>query len=659
MSQPQTDSLIGAVLSGRYEIVARISRGGTAVVYRGIDRRLGRNVAIKVIHSDLSGDPEYVKRFDREARAAAILSHPNIVAVFDQGRAGERPYIVMEFIRGQSLRSIIASSAPLPPTLALAYAHEVAKALAAAHEAGIIHRDIKPENVLITNDGQVKVTDFGLAKTVAAPTTTASQGVLMGTMSYIAPEIPASGSATVASDVYSLGVVMYEMLTGRKPHTGEDLSQVLYKHVHEDIPPPSQAFAGRGRIPDYVDALVTACTSRDPLRRPGSGRSLEIKIGKARRALDAGVRSDPKLAQEFLSGGPEETTPIPLLFTNPAVPPAPAPDEDTPVSPGPPPPIVKLSSVRPAARPPVRPAPPPPPKAPRSRGTMVAVLILTLVALAALGTLAWWLLAGRWALVTTVDGLSEQAGLELLAADSFKVTTETENSETVKKGLIIRTEPVAGTRVPKGSTVTVFISLGPERFAMPKVVGLTEQEARDALAAAHLTVGEIKKAYSETVEDGLVISASQDEGAKLKRDTPVDLTVSQGREPITVVSYVGKPLAEATKAFEGAGLKVVKSEDYSRTVPKGSIISQDPSQGTLYRGDTVNVTVSLGPRMIKVPKVIGIGLDAAREELAKAGFAVDAQNVNPSNLTIGVVVGTDPGPGEYAAEGSTIIVKYY
>jgi len=658
----QTDSLIGSVLGGRYEIVARVNRGGTAVVYRGIDRRLGRTVAVKVIHSDLSGDPEYVKRFDREARAAAILSHPNIVAVFDQGRAGERPYIVMEFIHGQSLRSIISSSAPLPPALALGYADDVAKALAAAHEAGLIHRDIKPENVLITNDGQVKVTDFGLAKTVATPTSSASQGMLMGTMSYMAPEIPQSGTATMASDIYSTGVVMYEMLTGKKPHVGDDYSQVIYKHVHEDVPPPSLALAGqaRAKIPDYVDALVTACTSRNSDLRPANGRVLEEKIAKARRGLEAGLMHDAGLVREFTNGSAPEKTPV--APPSRPVPVAKRQTENTPVHPlSAAAPVPKLTKAAPAgtARPPTR----TPRQRRRRRGPLVAGIIGLAIVVAGVATLGWYLAAGRWVTVPPVAGLTEQQAQTNLAAASLEMTTLQAYSETVKAGLVIQTDPAVGARVTKHTTVTAVISKGAERYPMPTVEGLTEDAAGNAIKTSHLQVGTITQVWSETVPEGQVVSASQKAGASLKPGTAIDLSVSKGRQPIPIASYVGKAGKDATDGLTKAGFAVSTSQANSCDVATGNVISQKPAPDsktpdlTGFKNDPIALVISKGPVMAKVPSVFGKGLEDAKTALTDAGFpssSIQENNVNATGVTLHIAVSTAQTDGSTLAAGSTV-----
>ena len=298
-----SDHLVGQVLDGRYQITRRLARGGRATVYQAVDTRLTRTVAVKVMHVGLGDDAEFARKFDREARAAARLSHPNVVSVFDQGQAvldghTVRPYIVMEYIEGPTLRDVIVREAPMAPARALEVIEPVLAALAAAHDAGLVHRDVKPENVLISDRGQIKVADFGLAKAVSSQTSTATQGLLIGTVSYLPPELVVSGRADARSDVYSAGVVLFELLTGRKPHTGETPIQVAYAHVHNDVPPPSTVHRSGG-IPPYLDALVTGATARDSAARPHDARVLLTQVRRVRAALHEGVTDDPELTQDL------------------------------------------------------------------------------------------------------------------------------------------------------------------------------------------------------------------------------------------------------------------------------------------------------------------------------------------------------------------------
>lgn len=297
-----SDPLVGSLLDGRYEIKAKLARGGMATVYRAQDRRLPRLVAIKVMHDGLGDDVEFARKFDREARAAAALTNPHVVSVFDQGSDAGRPFIVMEYVEGFTLRGVIAREAPLDPLRALDLLEPVVKALASAHEAGLVHRDVKPENVLISDRGQIKVADFGLARNITAQTATATAGMLMGTVSYLAPELVTTGHTDSRGDVYATGVVLFEMLTGKKPHTGDVPIAVAYSHVHNDIPAPSSLLLNTGRpLPEYLDALVLAATRRTPAERPSDARELLGLLRKVRKAMAAGVDDDPALTAEVMA----------------------------------------------------------------------------------------------------------------------------------------------------------------------------------------------------------------------------------------------------------------------------------------------------------------------------------------------------------------------
>ena len=321
------DPLLGHALEGRYQIVERLARGGMATVYKAIDTRLTRVVAVKVMHVGLGDDTEFARKFDREARAAARLSHPCVVSVFDQGTDDGRPYIVMEYVEGRTLRDVINREAPLPPLRALELTEPVLSALGAAHEAGLIHRDVKPENVLITPRGQVKVADFGLAKAITAQTSTATQGLLIGTVSYLPPELVMSGKADARSDVYSAGIVLFELLTGRKPHTGDTPIQVAYAHVHNDVPPPS-SFRTADPIPPYVDALIARATARDPDLRPRDAKIMLSQVRRVRTALAKGsatTPSSPRTSRACWRSGPPSRLPRRPPSPNPTPPPVPGP----------------------------------------------------------------------------------------------------------------------------------------------------------------------------------------------------------------------------------------------------------------------------------------------------------------------------------------------
>lgn len=667
------DHLVGRVLDGRYEIVRRLARGGMATVYLATDRRLSRTVALKVMHEGLGDDQEFARKFDREARAAAKLSHPNIVSVFDQGLDGGRPYIVMEYVEGRTLRNILSNEAPLDPIRALDLIEPVVAAVAAAHASGLIHRDVKPENVLISDRGRVKVVDFGLAKAVTAQTATATKGLLLGTVSYIAPELVTEGRPKPASDVYSIGVVLFEMLTGTKPHTGDNPIQVAYSHVHKPVPPPSSVLPSnwlmsRSAIPPYLDTLVTTATERELEDRPCDARVLHAQIRAARKALGAGVTNDPGLTDRMRARTFDEIDAVSAASATTRIAPPVSPPSAgsstavlpprTPLSVATPP---RRTSESPDGPPTARMQAVPGGKAPRTkklyrRRRRTAVLAL-LVALALIvGTGTWWMMSGRYTETPAMADLTESDALAAAAESGVEVVFEEVYSETVSSGSVVSTDPEAGTRIVKGDTVTATLSKGPERYTMPTVTGLTADAASTALEEVQLSVGKVTKKYSETVKSGLVIGASQKVGAQLKKGSAVNLTVSKGPQPITIVDYTGKPLANAKAALEKAGFTVKMGEPaHSKTASKGSVASQTPKSGTGNKGDTVTLVESLGPVMVEVPNVRAMSADKAKITLKNAGFNVKTKNLIDSPL--GMAVSTDPAAGTKAAEGSTITIN--
>ncbi|NLT29989.1 MAG: Stk1 family PASTA domain-containing Ser/Thr kinase [Propionibacterium sp.] len=678
------DPLVGHALEGRYEITDRLARGGMATVYRAHDNRLGRIVAVKVMHEGLGDDQDFGRKFDREARAAARLSHPNVVSVFDQGRDHGRPYIVMEYVPGSTLRSVIVRDAPLEATRALDIIEPVLAALAAAHEAGLVHRDVKPENVLISDRGQLKVADFGLAKAISGQSATATQGLLIGTVSYLPPELVTIGKADTRSDVYSAGVVLWEMLTGRKPHTGDTPIQVAYAHVHNDIPRVSEFLPGseRALFPDYLDALVAGAVQRDPARRPVDAAHFLSQVRLARTALAEGVTSSPALVAKFSTevdtelvdhdpdhvethrfGDPDadEQTSNPhrsgpsastggatAVRTDTGT--GTTPDEAAPVAagartaPSPDEPDVEFTPTD------LRPVPARVYR--RRRWMLLVVLLLVLGLVGGLG--GWWLLAGRWTETPALSGLTRDDAVSAATAAHLEVTFDEAYSETVAAGRVIDTDPAAGERVTRGTSMEVALSLGPERFEVPTLTGLTTEEATEALREVNLVVGEQTEVWHEEVAAGVVLEASLEPGSQAKRGDAVDLTVSKGREPIAVPEVAGKSNADAKAAIEKAGLTVEVKEAHSASVAKGVVISQDPAEGTLHRGDTVTITVSKGPVMVEVPNVKSMGVQAATKVLQDKGFKVTTKPVEENYLGLGYVSYTNPGIGTAAPQGSTI-----
>ncbi|AQP49825.1 Stk1 family PASTA domain-containing Ser/Thr kinase [Tessaracoccus flavescens] len=679
------DPLVGQVLDDRYEIVAKLARGGMATVYRARDLRLSRVVAVKVMRSDLGEDDEFAAKFDREARSAAVLSHPNVVSIFDQGSSQGQPYIVMEFIDGETMRRLISREAPLPPDRALELFEQIAAALAAAHEAGVVHRDIKPENVMITERGQVKVADFGLARQVGSPQMTAT-GVLVGTASYLPPELVTHSRPDGRSDIYSAGVVLFEMLTGKKPHTGENNYQIAYRHVNVDIEKPSERLGELGQtfdwpIPDYLDTLVLASTRRDPRARIADGQELLSAVRRIRHELARGAGGDnPRLAAAILPASPDDGVterlrprerPRPASSLTPETVIVNREPQWRPEKPAPVPAGVAVAQRRPEPVP-VQASPVPSPAAPRSqrtpvfpqlhishdpvhrrrRGVIALLLVLLLTAGAGVGS--WWWMSGRFTTVPTATALNETKAREAASANDLEVATREEYSETVPVGVVISTDPGAGERLLRGGTVTLVMSLGPERYPMVEVVGLERAAAEKLLTDSHLALGKVTESFSEEVPEGQVISASQDVGASLKPQTPVDLTVSKGREPIRIPDHVGAKADEAAKQLKGLGFKVNVKEENSADVDKGRVIRQDPRSGSGFRGDTVTIVKSLGPVMVTIPSVRYKSTDDAKKALEDLDLKVEVKRDSGFAIPLNLATGTDPAEGTEVAVGTKV-----
>jgi serine/threonine-protein kinase len=646
------DPLSGQVLDGRYRIGRRIARGGMAGVYEALDTRLDRICAVKIMHPGLGDDEAFAARFVREARSAARLSHPHVVNVFDQGEDptvdGGTLYLVMELISGHTLRDVIREEAPVSPVRALALMEPVVSALAAAHRAGLIHRDIKPENVLIADQqsgGQVKVADFGLAKAVSADTQhTATGGVIIGTVSYLAPELVVDGTSDARADVYAAGVVLYELLTGSKPHEGESPIAVAYKHVHEDVPPPSRSVPG---IPAYLDAFVARATARDRAQRPADAGVMLHQLHRVSQALSSGAWDDHDLTTDLAL--PAHHEPV---------------TDDTsdldlrPVTPA------EFISPQPWAAPsPARAAAPPhdPPSGPRRtrrrRGPLLLGLALVIALLAGVG--AYWFGWARYTATPGVLGLTQQAATHKLDAAGLDVTVGPPAfSDSVPKGHVVGTDPSPGARVLDHGTVTLTLSRGRELYAVPTVRHLTVNQAQDALLAAHLTFGRAVHAYDETIPRGRVVGSTPRAGKRESPQTLVDLVVSRGPQPIQVRDWTGLGADRAERVLKAQHLEVVLGEaQYSDQVPEGHVLSQTPGAGVLHRGDPVTLVVSKGPELVEVPSDLRAqGVDAATAELQGLGFRV---RVEKSRYYIGVgfVYSWSPGGGSMAPKGSVVVLN--
>jgi eukaryotic-like serine/threonine-protein kinase len=593
MDMTLSDPMVDRLLDGRYAVESRLARGGMASVYLATDTRLDRRVAVKVMHPGLAEDPDFVARFNREARASARLSHPDIVAVYDQGEDDGQAFLVMEYVPGATLRAVLRDRGRLSTGEALAVMDHVLAALAAAHDAGLVHRDVKPENVLVTADGRVKVADFGLARAVAGHHLTAADGALLGSPAYLAPEQVRDGTADARTDVYAAGIMLFELLTGQPPYVGEHAVAVAQRHVSEDVPPPSSVASG---VPAELDALVLAATARDPDERPPDARAMHRSLVavRDRLGLHAAVPALPAAATAVLSDLPRETLVV---------------DRTAAVG-GPP-----------AAKPKRK-------RWWRRRRGLVALIAVLLLALLASGA-GWYLAMQRYTKTPSVLDLTHDVAVAKLRHAGLKVQWLTPvYSSTVPDGEVAIERPGPGERVRSGSTVSLALSRGPDH--VPTLRRLTFAEAAAALRAAQLKLGDTTRDYSSTVAAGRVIASNPAAGAEITPGSPVSLVVSKGPAPVLVPDVRNKKVGDATSILQNLGLQVTKTETFSDNVAAGIVISSSPGAGTaLRKGDTVNLVVSKGPQLYPVPDVTGMKIDRAIQVIEKAGFRADPRQAYP------------------------------
>ncbi|GHC63412.1 Stk1 family PASTA domain-containing Ser/Thr kinase [Streptomyces cinnamoneus] len=643
------DPLVDHLLDGRYRVEARVAVGGMATVYRAMDTRLDRVLALKVMHPSLAADGAFVDRFIREAKSVARLDHPNVVSVFDQGTDGQYVYLAMEYVAGCTLRDVLRERGALRPRAALDVVEPVLAALGAAHLAGLVHRDMKPENVLIGDDGRVKVADFGLVRAVDTHTTT-STGSVLGTVSYLAPEQIEHGTADPRADVYACGVVLYEMLTGAKPHTGGTPAQILYQHLHEDVPAPSASVPG---LAPGLDALVAAATARDPRLRPADAVALLGEVRDVRAALSAEQLDavPPQAAPTAPAGGAgseDRTSVIPRPV--PAQPLPPAEDE-------------LLHRTTRLEQPPAPPVPPPgghPPVHPRRRGWPLPrrwVLAAAGALLAVLaGTGVWYINSGQFTSVPAVLDMTEAKASGELDKAGLGVRTRQAFSDTVERGHVISTDPKPGERIRNTGKVTITISRGPQRSEVPNVAGMPFDDAKRKIEEQGLAVGDVGRQFSgETAKDS-VLSTEPGPGTQLRPGSTVALVVSKGK-PLNVPDVTGLSVADATNALRGAGLqvKVADTEVFSPR-DKGTVAEQSPARGArAAEGDTVTVTVSKGKEMVIVPDVTNRSEADAKRTLAAAGFQVKVDR--PFLFAKDSVESQSVRGGEQAAKGETIVIR--
>ena len=652
------ETLIGHKLDQRYVIHELIARGGMASVFRATDERLDRVVAVKIMHpnNSLVTDPD---QFTREAKLAARLNHRGIVSVFDQGSDGDLTYLVMEYVPGQTLRDVMREEAPMTPRRALAYLEPILIALSEAHESGLIHRDIKPENVLISTNGAVKVADFGLARAASVDQRTSS--VLIGTVSYLAPEVIANQAVDPRADIYACGAIFFEMITGRKPHVADSPIAVAHKHVAEDVPKPSTLVPD---LPPYVDALTLRAMARDKAQRSPDARTFLYQVRMVQRALAEGLADDPDLTNDLMPGaGPtpavapqlpgqysdvEATAPVAFLDPDGEPTSHVLLDEGREHT-------VAWSGLPGGTGGPGSGAPAEFERAPRRSGKRLFVGVL--IAFIAAGVFGWWLSFGRFTETPDVVNLTSAEAVKTLEAAGFTAEFAPENfSENVAKGSVIATGPGPGERILPGSTISMTLSKGKERYKIPKVQGKTLDETETILGSLNLLAGNVSSEYHDSIKSGSVIrSSSHKVGQEVKRDTAVDLVVSQGPAPVALVNYTGKPAAEAEKSLVALGLKVSKKESFSDTVPAGNVISQTPKSGTGHRGDTVTLNVSKGPELFAVPNLDGLREDEARAKVEALGLKLNASR-NPFAGNRARVQYQSPAAGTKVKRGTSVTV---
>jgi serine/threonine-protein kinase len=553
------DPLLGKVLEDRYRVDELIARGGMATVYRGTDLRLGRIVALKVLGGVLVSDPDFVERFTQEARATAALTHPNVVAVHDQGISSGFPFLVMEFVQGRTIREVMAKSGPFTSAHALEIISSVLSGLSAAHDAGFVHRDIKPENVLITNDGHIKVTDFGLARVISdTPVSDSTGAVLLGTMAYLSPEQVQQLAVDQRSDVYSCGILLYEMVTGLVPFTGASPLEVAYQHVNSEVTAPSVI---QPDVPPAVDHVVLAATRKLPIERIQSAREFRDAVI---RAISAVPRAEALTSALILNG--TEVIPVPIRGKN-AAPVARTAHTSTMQT------STMNTSDLTATALEVRNS--------RKRGLQLRKLTpIALVIALLIGGGVWYQTSGRFEVVPVLTALTVDEASSTLAPLGLGLDVVEEFSEDVSSGLVIRTVPASGEKTRKGSSVTLIVSKGQERYLIPSdLAGQDPSDVTTALESLTLVVIATEEVFNDSIPVGKVVGTNPIGGTSVKRDSQVTLLVSKGPDLVEVPNVVGMDVAKATTTLESAGFKVTTVNKLGVAI-LNRVYSQNPAAGT-------------------------------------------------------------------------------
>ena len=626
--------LTGELIDGRYQLLRQVANGGMASIYEALDTRLDRKVAVKIMHPHLAQDEAFVSRFIREAKAAAALSHPNIVAVQDQGwnQSGvPAVFLVMELIEGHTLREYLNERGRFDIKDAINYLTPILSALAAAHVLGIVHRDIKPENILISKDGRIKIADFGLARgELIGSTMTAESSVILGSVSYLSPEQVQRGIADSRSDVYAAGIVAYEMFTGEKPFNGDSPIQIAYMHVNEEIP---RLRSKRKEIPQALDDLIASATAKNPDDRPRTAaefldqlQKIQIEMDPKKNQLDLGLdlpvepireKARKKVKEEPVK---EETAPV---------------KESTRE-------IKRQEEKKQRA-------------SKRVRRNRKVALILAI----ALGVGGWWTLVGpgsRVVVPSTVGGTYDEAMNSFTPLGLTAVVVENRYDEEIPKGKIIQSIPEGGGKIDAGGSVKLIVSKGPERYTIPSVKGLTPEAAQAAIMKSPLTFGTITEVFNSDIPKGFVISSTPVSGTSVKRDATVDLIVSKGIEQVALASYLGKSGEQALNELTQAGFNVEAGYAFSETVPELAVISQNPAGGaTANKGGKVSILISKGARYTYIPKtIITMEANAAKATLESLGLKVKVVTIGSAKKK--VVKKVSPAVNTKVLRGSLVTI---
>jgi serine/threonine protein kinase/beta-lactam-binding protein with PASTA domain len=640
------DPLVGRLLDGRYRIESRIARGGMATVYLALDVRLDRTVALKVMHRSLAEDPAFVRRFIGEAKSVASLSHPNVVHVFDQGTDTDVVYLSMEYVPGKTLRDILRERGRLPAREALEIMIPVLAALGAAHQAGMVHRDVKPENVLLTDDGRVKVVDFGLARAIEATNQTRT-GVMIGTIAYMSPEQVTTGGADVRSDVYAAGIMLFELVTGQQPYDGETPMSVAYRHVHDRVPAPSSLVP---EVAPLVDTLVAHATARAPEDRPADATAMLVAAVDAHRMLPRTTTppANARGSQAHSMPGPTpRSMPRSMPQSMPQSMPLAAPSHT----------LIQPRVEVPAQRAGFRP-----------NWFLVALAGVMAVAVALTG---WYFAQTTYVPVPNLVGMKLVEAEKAATAKGLRPKRAAGRyDEKVAEGMVLSTDPAANVEVESHAVITLVPSLGPEQVLVPKVEGMSEPDARTAIAEAGLDVDRVRRLANNDVERGKVIRTSPQVGEKLKKGSKVNVYISAG---LVMPDVNGMPKDEAASFLGGQGFQVQVNEVDDDAEPCTVIAQAPKAKAEVNKGAQATITVSrcqtdfwdwLGrngdnearddQQFQSVPSVVGKNIGDARNELEGLGFRVQVRKLRGD----GVVQFQRPAGNSERPPGSAVMLWY-